>query len=797
MIRRPMCLLCFLMMLVLGIAYLAGIPLIRGNPLPASVQSWIKAHPGSEICGEVEQYENTEFSQSVYLKKTYLIYHSKKFPINNVRGFLKKKEELKPGMQIFVKGILKEVEGPTNPGGFDSSQYYACRHIYYFMKKAVLLKKTSTYSGYHQAMLMVKEKCRQILENTAGKDAPVFEAIVLGEKTGLDPEIRMRYQLAGIVHILAISGLHISILGMGLYKLIKRVGFGIWPAGIFSLAVMLQYGMMTGGSVSTLRAITMFLIAMGARITGRIYDMPSAVSVTAMMILAESPAYLLDSGFLLSFGCVLGICVASERICALAGAKRKGTKVFCESVALWLVTLPVMLKFFGEVSLAGLVLNLAVLPSVVVVLVGGVAAMILGFVSIPTGRVVIFPARVLLFLYERLCELAGRSRWCTWIGGEPEIWQITIYYAILVAVLFIGQYIKESDQTKKGLKKYEAEKSQKQQQSTGIRQEQKENNQQTETGSAEIKHVSAWHQISRISRKQHILRISGIVLLILSILTLGKQSFRYPFKTQTLQITCLDVGQGDGILIRTPDNKHYLIDSGSSSQSELGRYCLLPALKSMGISCLDGIFISHTDKDHLSGVQELLEYMEKGLTTIRAAYLVLPGWTEPPEAWTDLASAAQKAGIKTVTGNAGNIIRSGAAAFEILWPESTARGKDVNEEAMVMELTYGDFRMLFTGDIGADTEKKLLSAGCLNDIDCLKVGHHGSGYSSSEEFLKKVKPELSIISCSSTNTYGHPSPETVKRLKDCGSQIEYTMKNGAIILETNGKNLRIRRFCGN
>ena len=748
MIRRPMCLLCFLMMLVLGIADLAGIPLIRGNPLPASVQSWIKAHPGSEIYGEVERYENTEFSQSVYLKKTYLIYHSKKFPINNVRVFLKKEEELKPGMQIFVKGILKEVEGPTNPGGFDSSQYYACRHIYYFMKKAVLLKKTSTYSGYHQAMLMVKEKCRQILENTAGKDAPVFEAIVLGEKTGLDPEIRMRYQLAGIVHILAISGLHISILGMGLYKLIKRVGFGIWPAGIFSLAVMLQYGMMTGGSVSTLRAVTMFLIAMGARITGRIYDMPSAVSVTAMMILAESPAYLLDSGFLLSFGCVLGICVASERICALAGAKRKGTKVFCESVALWLVTLPVMLKFFGEASLAGLVLNLAVLPSVGVVLAGGVAAMILGFVSIPTGRVMIFPARVLLFLYERLCELAGRSRWCTWIGGEPEIWQITIYYAILVAVLLIGQYIKESDQTK-------------------------------------------------ISRKQHILRISGIVLLILSILTLGKQSFRYSFKNQTLQITCLDVGQGDGILIRTPDNKHYLIDGGSSSQSELGRYCLLPALKSMGISCLDGIFISHTDKDHLSGVQELLEYMEKGLTTIRAAYLVLPGWTEPPEAWTDLASAAQKAGIKTVTGNAGNIIRSGAAAFEILWPESTARGKDVNEEAMVMELTYGDFRMLFTGDIGADTEKKLLSAGCLNDIDCLKVGHHGSGYSSSEEFLKKVKPELSIISCSSTNTYGHPSPETVKRLKDCGSQIEYTMKNGAIILETNGKNLRIRRFFGN
>lgn len=501
--------------------------------------------------------------------------------------------------------------------------------------------------------------------------------------------------------------------------------------------------------------------------------MPSAVSVTAMMILAESPAYLLDSGFLLSFGCVLGICEASDRICALSGAKRKVTKAFWGSVALQLMTLPVMLKFFGEVSLAGLVLNLAVLPSVGVVLVGGVAAMLVGIVSIPAARVVIFPARGLLFLYEKICELVGRSRWCTWISGEPEIWQIVVYYVILIAVLFIGQYMKELDQEKKELEKGEAK---------GLQRE-----------TAQRNPLRNWYE--NVSRKQHILRTAAIVLMTLSILTLGIQSFQYPFKSKTLQIICLDVGQGDGILIRTPNNKHYLIDGGSSSQSELGRYCLLPALKSMGISYLDGIFISHTDKDHLSGVQELLEYMEKGLTTIRAGYLVLPGWSEPPQAWTDLARTAKKAGLKTVTGNTGDIIHSGAVTFEVLWPESAARGKDVNEEAMVMELTYGEFQMLFTGDIGADTEKKLLTAGCLNDIDCLKVGHHGSRYSSSEEFLKKLKPGLAIISCSSTNTYGHPSPETIQRLEDCGSQVEYTMKNGAITLETNGKNLQIHRFC--
>ena len=140
--KRPLCLLCFLMMLFLGMLDLTGIPLATGNPLPDNVQRWIQAHPASRICGEVERYENTEFSQSVYLKKTYLIYQSKKFPIYNVRVFLNNEEELKTGMSLFIKGTLKRVEAPTNPGGFNSRQYYACRHIYYFMKKGVILKKT-------------------------------------------------------------------------------------------------------------------------------------------------------------------------------------------------------------------------------------------------------------------------------------------------------------------------------------------------------------------------------------------------------------------------------------------------------------------------------------------------------------------------------------------------------------------------------------------------------------------------------------------------------------------------------
>lgn len=261
-----------------------------------------------------------------------------------------------------------------------------------------------------------------------------------------------------------------------------------------------------------------------------------------------------------------------------------------------------------------------------------------------------------------------------------------------------------------------------------------------------------------------------------------------------LRIACLDVGQGDGIVLEIEGTWNLLIDGGSSNKSAVGQYQILPYLKSRGISRLDGIFISHTDQDHINGVKELMEYMGKGLTTIRAGYLILPAWAERPDAWRELAEAAKTAGVKVMTAGKGDELPCGKVSFSVLWPEKNATGKDVNEEAMVIELSFGDFQMLFTGDIGADTEKKLLAAGGLEDVDCLKVGHHGSRYSTTEAFLEKIKPEMAIISCSSTNTYGHPSPETVERLKAAGSQVEYTMKNGAITVETDGKKLKIGRF---
>ena len=198
------------------------------------------------------QTTENEFSQSVYLSNTYLIYQPKKnqskenqpkkISIENVKVFLKKKEDVPAGTVVLVSGNLERVGEMRNPGEFDARQYYASQHIFYFMKKAELLKKSENYSAYRQGMNDLRKYLSKVLNGIGGKEAGVFQAIVLGDKSSLDEEVKLRYQMAGIVHVLAISGLHISVIGMGIYNLLMKTGMGIWPSGIIALLILLQYG---------------------------------------------------------------------------------------------------------------------------------------------------------------------------------------------------------------------------------------------------------------------------------------------------------------------------------------------------------------------------------------------------------------------------------------------------------------------------------------------------------------------------------------------------------------------------
>lgn len=736
--KRPVCCVCVLLMLFLCILDLAGVSIVRGNPLPQKVQQWIEVHPSAVICGEVQHCQDTEYSLSVYLKQVYLTDQSEKIPIRNIRVFLKEniKEDLKTGMIIQVKGELERISAPGNPGEFDQQQYYACQKIYYFMKNAVVQKKSRSYSRYGQALTELREKIAETLQKAAGDKAGIYQAMLLGEKSGLDEDVKMRYQMAGMIHILAISGLHISVLGMGLFSLLKKLSLGNVPAGLISLCVILQYGMLTGSSVSAMRAVSMFVLAVGARILGRSYDLLTALAVSAILLLLDTPAYLYSSSFLLSFGAVAGLGSMAPTLNRLIESENPWVKTLISSLAVQLMTLPVVLRIYGEVSILGIALNLIVLPTVSVVLVCGLCCSLVGVFSIFAAGLVLFPGNFLLVIYEKLCILAGEFPFCTWIGGAPEIWKCGVYYVVLAG---------------------------------GIR-------------GILILHGKWENDEMKIRQKGMLLSV-----VLISVLFLGFRQRNY------LSVTCLDIGQGDAIVIQIPGGKNIMVDGGSSSKKNTAAGQLLPYLKNQGISVVDAILLSHTDIDHISGVQELMDLKEKHLTTLRIKYLLLPDWKTPEPVYDELEAKAKRCGISVLKLQQGQKLQFGDATMEILSPEPGAEGTDPNEEGLVMELCYGKFRGLFTGDIGEETEKKLLPR--LDDVDFLKVGHHGSRYSSCQEFLDRIRPEAAVISCSESNTYGHPSPETIKRLEQNGIKTMYTMKSGAVTVSTDGGHMWLETFC--
>lgn len=721
--RRPVCLVCLFLMLCLYVTDLVGISMINGNPLPVSVQKYISEHPKLTVSGEVQNCQAAEYSLSVYLKQVCLTVGSEQIPIENIKVYLNKEEQIRIGMFLRVCGKLEEIPGSRNPGEFDSKQYYACQKIYYQMKDGKVCDKSTGYSYFGQFLQEIRQKAGTILDEAAGSYAGIFQAMILGERGNLDAETKMQYQMAGIMHILAISGLHISFAGMGFFRLLKKAGAGNGVAGAASAFLIYAYGIMTGGSVSAMRAVGMFLVLVGAGIAGRSYDLLSAMALSAIVLLLDAPAYLYSLSFLLSFGAVIGIGALTPEICSLLNLEKKTAKSLAGSVIVWLITLPIALRAYGEVSLAGVILNLLVLPTSGIVLASGIFALPVGIFVIEIAKRVVFPGKCVLFLYEKLCEVVGWIPHSTWIAGSPQLWQCAVYY-VMLGVAFMG-----------------------------------------------VK----WGK-----------KAASVALVILAVVFLGYHS------RNGLTITCLDIGQGDCCVLKMPGGENFLIDGGSSNKKNTAVCQILPYLKNQGIATLDGIFVSHTDQDHISGIEELLELCAQNLATVRVKNLILPDWNTTGEEYEKLKMLAEQTGILVQTAREGNLLKTKEAQIEILAPENGADGSDTNEDGMVMEVHFGKFRGLFTGDIGAETEKKLLDS--MEDVDFLKVAHHGSKYSTCQGFLDVVSPEIAVVSCSAKNTYGHPSADTIKRLEDCGAQVEYTMKNGAITVQTDGEGIWLDRF---
>ena len=239
-------------------------------------------------------------------------------------------------------------------------------------------------------------------------------------------------------------------------------------------------------------------------------------------------------------------------------------------------------------------------------------------------------------------------------------------------------------------------------------------------------------------------------------------------------VAFIDVGQGDGIFMRTANGTTWLIDGGSSDVQNVGKYRIIPFMNYYGEKSIDYACVSHGDQDHISGVRELL--LEK-----KIRHLVLTAVSETDETVRKLADLAVSNGAQVIYISEDTRWESGGWQFWCLYPGREEKEKSENDQSMVLRVNASGTTFLFTGDISSEVENVLNKDG-ISDVDVLKTAHHGSGYSSSEEFLKASKAKMAVISCGRKNRYGHPAPETLERMQKADIQVYITMKTGAVIM---------------
>ena len=625
------------------------------------------------------------------------------------------------------------------------------------------------------------------------------------------------------------TGLHIAILGMTLFEWLRKRTGSYRISGCVAMIVVVFYGIMTGLSGSTSRAVIMMGLVMIGKAKGRSADLLTSAGIASIGMAVWNPYVIWDAGFQLSFAAVAGLAVIHPVYVQTFGKKGKLRQAFGVSLSSSLATLPICVFYYYQFPLYGILLNLLVVPLVSCLLMSALVTAGCGIISIKAAELAGIPAHFILILYERLCGLSEKIPFSSINVGHISVRMVLVYYLGLGVVLFI-------------LRCYAGEKNSSQ--STD------ENNSAGEEVNKSMR-KSLGRDLTKPMRKKSGRcgrYLYGIILVIL--LT---ALYEYANLDRSFGTVFLDVGQGDGILIRTEQGTSILIDGGSTSNQRVGEYVLLPAIRYYGMSELDYVFVTHGDADHISGIEYLLNAEHIG---VRIRNLVLAKYGDR-QGLANIETLAKEKNINVVYMEAGDKIQEkqnpdmAGLTLECLYPsgstleakqvvereadsiaeakqvaereasgitddkkiaigldnaitanvpgeEATGSGLDANDLSMVLLAKYDGRKILFTGDAGSMVEKRLIleKSILLSEIDALKVGHHGSHSASSKGFLQTTKPQYAIISCGKKNHYGHPHEETLMQLQTIGARVYRTDQCGAIILHIQSGKIMLHGYGG-
>ena len=784
--KRPICIACLCLMLLILILRAVGVPVFGEPVLPLTVKEKLNEGAAVSVSGVIDSRQKKTSSVQYVIRDADVYFYGEHYDFERIKvtmtgetsvyvrqngslicaGNSYPYSSFTVGSRVTLAGTLTEISPPGNPGQFDSQRYFACQRIFYemFCRRVILEEEKD---GIKEQLTGLRSRMAEDLSSVMHPEsAGVLAAMLMGDRTALDEETRLNYQSGGVMHVLAVSGLHISLLGMAVFGLILRILLvtcgmrheriiqGI--AAVVSASLMGVYCLFTGSPVSAIRAWIMFAVLLTARVLRKSYDPLCSLGLAGILILCTSPGFLFYTGFQLSFAAVLGAAGVYPVLLKLipvsfwrrGSRKKKIMHSLAEMSLCWcavsLTTIPLCAWYFYQISILGLIANLLIVPAMSLVMEIGVVGSAALLFSKRLAWIILIPDDLILRLFRFLTGALRSVPFSVWICGRPALWQmITWYVGLLVMLLFLSRASgRAADRDR---------------------------------SDSPAKFVSVF---------QHGRLKAFFILVMMCVFLFCRQS-------QAFSMTMLDAGQGDALVIRT-GSRVFLVDGGSSSVDGMAKYRIVPYLQSQGISHIDGIFLTHGDSDHYSGIEEMLDAEAEGSGVISIGRMYLPYWLADENTGVRLMRECRNVNIPVSLLRQGDAVAAGKLRLDVIHPLKEGGVTEGNAGSLVLHVTYDHFSALLTGDLEGDGEREILPF--VTDVNYLKIGHHGSRYSTSEELLQAASPEICTISAPAQSIYGHPHQDTLDRIEAMGADAWCTKDCGAITVSLDRGDLHLRTF---
>lgn len=676
-------------------------------------------------------------------------------------------KDLKYGDKIRFSGEFIEATKQRNYGGFNYKQYLKTLKIYGSIKveeiEIIASNQTNLFFRItNEIAFNIKQKIDSFMKK---EDAAILKGLLLGDTREIADEVQENFRISSISHILAVSGMHVTYVIMGI-KMLFESHLGKRKTKFIIIIFLILYTFITGFSPSIVRASVMGILLVGAEILHRKNDIWNSIAISLLLILFYNPFLIMNVGLQFSYLGTIGIIMFHKNILKLLkDIKTKNKKwkyqynkkimkfinkvkeVLAVTISAQLTILPVMIYHFNLLGIYFFITNLLVSIIIGPIIMLGAIAIFFSIFLFPITQIL---GVILEILIKSLIVISNFSKipFSKIYVATPKIYDIILYFILifLFNLLYTLYHSKELNRTQMRARNLIA--------------------------------LIRYKVFMNRGKYKKIIFILVFIIIFISI------------TPKKLNIHFVDVGQGDCTFIVTPRKQTILIDGGGSASKEydVGKNTLLPYVLDRGYTKLDYIFISHFDQDHVAGILTILE-------ELKVETVIIPKQEENTENYQKFLELIKEKRIKV------NIVKKGDKVnieknvyFDILWPEKEQIKENViNNNAIVMKMHYGNFSILFTGDIEEKAEEKILKVyegkERLLNANILKVAHHGSKTSTTEKFLKWVNPKAALIGVGKNNLFKHPSEKTIENLRKYNVTIYRTDENGeiTITIDKNGE----------